>query len=99
MRKPSSNPLQEALALHQRGDLARAAQLYRQVLNSQPNNFDARHMLGILRDQQGRSDEALTLLTAALKLKPDSLDALANYALVLGKLQRFDEALATLDRV
>ena len=33
-----------------------------------PSDFDARHLLGVIRYQQGRSAEAVDLIAAALKI-------------------------------
>ena len=47
---------EEALGNHKRGDLAAAERLYREVLESAPTSFVARHMLGVLRAQAGAPD-------------------------------------------
>ena len=47
----------EATALHQRGHLAEAEGLYRQLLSADPQAFAPRHMLGVLLAQQGRLAE------------------------------------------
>jgi len=44
---------EEALESHRRGELAAAEQLYRKLLAAAPASFAARHMLGVLRAQQG----------------------------------------------
>jgi tetratricopeptide (TPR) repeat protein len=84
---------EQAVGLHQRGKLADAEQLYLQIMQGAPDSFGARHMLGVLRAQQGRSDEALALIGAALALRPDASDALLNYANILKAAGRLDEAL------
>ena len=45
--------LQEALALHKRGALAEAERRYRQLLEREPRQFDALHLLGVLARQRG----------------------------------------------
>lgn len=90
--------LQEALALHQRGQLAEAEKLYTRVLKAQRDNFDALRLLGMLNHQRGKPGEAYRLINAALKVDPRSPDALSNLALVLQSLKRNDEALAALDK-
>ena len=54
-------------------------------------------MLGILRSQQGRAEEALDLIAAALAASPNHPDALYNRGNVLAQLERYDEALASYD--
>jgi tetratricopeptide (TPR) repeat protein/SAM-dependent methyltransferase len=90
--------LNRAIACHQGGRLADAEQLYLQVLAAQSGQFDAQHLLGVLRGQQGRYGEALQLVGAALGTQPDSVDALSNYGLILHKARRNDEALASYDK-
>jgi predicted O-linked N-acetylglucosamine transferase (SPINDLY family) len=56
------------------------------------------HLFGILRCQQGRFVEALSLIGAALRAKPDFPPALLNYGLALDALKRREEALACYDK-
>jgi predicted O-linked N-acetylglucosamine transferase (SPINDLY family) len=88
----------QAAALHQRGQLAEAERLYREVIKAAPKAFPPLHMLGILKAQQGKAAEAETLIAAALKLQPRDGGALANYGNVLTLLGRFEEALESYDR-
>jgi tetratricopeptide (TPR) repeat protein len=99
-KNPSVAPpmLQRALQLHQAGRLGQAEHVYRTILATQANHFDALHLLGVVRHQQGRNVEALHYIGAALKLRPGSAAALNNFGLVLAKLRRPEEALASYDR-
>src|SRR5438874_7487967 len=89
---------EEALGNHRRGDLAGAERLYRELLAAAPASFATRHMLGVLRAQQGATQEALELLAGALTQKPHAPDALFNYANVLKGAGRLDEAAGAYDR-
>jgi predicted O-linked N-acetylglucosamine transferase (SPINDLY family) len=80
--------LQEAIQLQQQGKLDRAALLYQKILGSLPDHFDAKHLLGIVRAQQGRNPEALELIGAALKINPNDASALSNFGIVLQRLGR-----------
>ena len=88
----------QAAALHQRGQLAEAEHLYRQVIKAVPKAFPPLHMLGVLKAQQGKAEEAEGLIAAALALNPRDGSALANYGNVLTLLGRFEEALQSYDR-
>jgi tetratricopeptide (TPR) repeat protein len=68
----ASDTLQKAIALHQQGQLADAEGLYRQILASEPDHFDALHLLGVIRHQQGRHADALELIERALTRSPAS---------------------------
>jgi protein O-GlcNAc transferase len=90
--------LQQAVQFHHSGALDQAETLYRSVLEAQPGNFDAMHLLGVLRNQQGRNVEAHDLISAALKVNPRSASAFLNLGAVLCGLGRFGEAVASYDR-
>lgn len=90
--------LQEALRLHQQGHLRDAEKLYARALKAAPDNFDALHLLGLIKAQSGQLGEAHRLMSAALKINPNVPDVLINFANVLHGLKRDDEALACLDK-
>ena len=90
--------LGQAIAFHQSGNLSGAERLYLQLMRAIPEDATAPHLLGVVRAQQGRNREALELMTAALKLKPDAPEVLSNYANVLKTEGRFTEALASYDK-
>jgi tetratricopeptide (TPR) repeat protein len=97
MRDPSQL-FQQAADLHLKGKLAMAEELYRELLTAQPGHVDALHFLGVLQYQQGRWNEALASIGAALSANPDFAPALVSCAAVLRALERPAEALARLDR-
>jgi tetratricopeptide (TPR) repeat protein len=90
--------LQEALALHQQGRLRDAEKLYARILKATPGNFDALHLLGLIKAQSGQMGEAYRLMAAALKINPNVPDVLINFANVLHALKRDAEALDCLDK-
>jgi len=90
--------LQQAFSFHQQGRLAEAEQIYREVLRTNPRDFDVLHMLGVLKLQQGKPADASGLLSQAVELKPASLDALANLTTAFLMLNRPEQALAVCDR-
>ena len=90
--------IQEAIEFHRAGDLAEAEKRYARVLKFYPGQFDAMHLLGVVKQQRGKLGEAYQLITSALKANPRSADALANLAMVLHGLKRDEEALAALDK-
>lgn len=89
---------EQARGAHRQGDLAAAERLYRELLAAAPASFAPRHMLGVLKAQQGATQEALELLAAALAQKPDAPDVLFNYANVLKSAGRLGEAEAAYGR-
>jgi predicted O-linked N-acetylglucosamine transferase (SPINDLY family) len=90
--------LQNALRLRRAGKLAEAAQIYSDILRSEPKHFEALHALGIVRYQCGQLDEAERLMGEAVSVNPYAADALYNRGCLLQRLNRLDEALASFDR-
>jgi protein O-GlcNAc transferase len=90
--------LRQAIAAHQSGQLAQADRQYAAVLTLDERNFDALHLLGLVRWQQGRNDEAARLIGEALRVDPGSAEACSNLGIVLEALGRSEEALAMYDR-
>ncbi|MHC1944486.1 tetratricopeptide repeat protein [Bradyrhizobium sp. UFLA06-06] len=101
-QKSSSTDLQrafaQAVALHQRGQLAAAEKIYEDILRQQPDNFDALHLLGLISAQTGRSERGVDLIRRAIRLNGNVADAHSNLGNALRALRRFDEALASFDR-
>lgn len=90
--------LQEAIALHRGGDLARAEALYREILARAPQDADAMHFLGVLRMQQRRYDDAVALIGGAATLAAGHPGIQSNLGLALKGAGRLEEALASFDR-
>lgn len=86
--------LAQAINCHKRGDLQGAESAYRAILSKQPDQFDALHLLGVLKIlQAGKTEEAVALITRALKIKPDYADAHYNLGCALQSLNRVGEAI------
>ena len=94
----TQSSIDQAVSLHRSGNLAEAQRLYREVLAADPQAFAARHLLGVTYAQQGRGEEALVEIAAALVLRPGDPDALLNHANVLKTLGRASDALAGFTR-
>jgi predicted O-linked N-acetylglucosamine transferase (SPINDLY family) len=67
-----------ALVHHQAGRLPQAAAIYHEVLATDPNQFDALHLLGVIALQEGRSLEAIDLIRSALSQNPRAHTAHSN---------------------
>ncbi|MGY3583078.1 protein O-GlcNAc transferase [Bradyrhizobium sp. USDA 4341] len=101
-QKSNSTALQlafgQAVALHQRGQLAAAEKIYEDILRQQPNDFNALHLLGLISAQTGRSERGVDLIRRAIWLNGNVADAHNNLGNALRGLRRLDEALASFDR-
>ena len=67
--------LDEAIAHHRSGRLPEAEAGYRQVLDTDPQQFDALRLLGLLAHQRGDHEEAFALLDRAIVVRSDVAEA------------------------
>lgn len=63
--------LKEGLTCHQQGRLDEARACYAQVLQAQPDNADASHLLGVLLGALGHSAQGIAHLQRAIRLRPE----------------------------
>jgi protein O-GlcNAc transferase len=98
-RSEITQAVQRGLDFHRQGRLAEAERSYAWVLARQSDQFDALHLLGLVRMQQGDAAAALDLMSRALRVRPGATEVLANLNGVLMALGRHQEALANLDKM
>ncbi|NJM27423.1 MAG: tetratricopeptide repeat protein [Pseudanabaena sp. RU_4_16] len=67
--------LQSAIAHQQAGSLSNAASIYQQILQQQPDNFNALYLAGVVAWRQGNSDEAINKFNRTIALKRDHAEA------------------------
>jgi tetratricopeptide (TPR) repeat protein len=72
MSDSNVSALRQAMALHQQGDLAGAEARYHAVLQSDPGNVDARHLLGLAALQRGQPEVAVRLIGEAIAAAPNA---------------------------
>lgn len=89
---PLGNTMYSALAAQQRGDLELASSLYGQVLQVDPENIDALHMLGVIHFAKGDLGEAERLIRFADGLCP------APVRIIQHNLMMLRERIAASDR-
>jgi predicted TPR repeat methyltransferase len=87
--------LQQAVGLHQRGQLDAARALYAKVLELAPSQFDALHLSGVIARQQGQPERAVQLISRAIAVDPKHAGARCNLGAALQDLGRSGEALAS----
>lgn len=83
-----------AIALQQREQWQTAAEIYRSVLEVDPDHPDALHFSGVLAHQEGRSDEAVALIERSIELEPERADWYSNLGIVLQDRLELDAAIA-----
>jgi protein O-GlcNAc transferase len=94
----SAHEFRQGLARHQQGNLVEAERHYDAALKSQPDNFEALHMLGVIALQRGRLKDGVEIITKAVALNQNSAIAFNNLAKGLKDLGRFDEAIPHFER-
>jgi tetratricopeptide (TPR) repeat protein len=82
----------QAVLFHQRGQLAQAEPLYRQIIEINPNHADAHHLLGLLARQSGQRQAAGSLIQRAISLNPRALAFHFNLGMVFLDLGQPAEA-------
>jgi tetratricopeptide (TPR) repeat protein len=100
-QQPASGPdalLQQAVALHQAGDLDGAIRAYREYLATAPDSLQARSNLGAVLARAGRYDEAIAEYTLGLRGNPDNPALLLNLGLAYYKTGRHAEAAVRFER-
>ena len=94
MNSQSKSLIHQAIGSFQGGNLKQAEALIKTVLDLEPENFDALHILGVICVHQNRSGEAAELFRQALGINPDSSIAHFNLATILSDSGHDAEALA-----
>ena len=88
----------QGMALHQQGKLADAERSYGEVLQQQPDHFDALHLLGVIALQTRQTERAVELIRRAIGLNAKVAAAHSNLGNALLDLKRPEEALASYDK-
>ncbi len=92
--------LQRALALHDAGQLDEAEAVYRQILETAPEQPDVLNLLGLVAQAKGAQDEACRLFATALRKKgTDDAAICYNLAYSLRLSGKMHEAVDFLQRV
>jgi Flp pilus assembly protein TadD len=98
-RKPDFRPqILEGLKLEDEGRLEEAQQIYFAVLDADETNAYATNRLAVMCSNRGDNAAALQLIEISLKSNPVSPEAVVDYAQILDRLGRHEDALAAANR-
>lgn len=90
--------LQQAIAFQKVGKLEQAESLYRDVLNSNPKQADALHLLGLIASNRGDLETAIQLIRQAVDSSPTSPVYVGNLGVIYRQAGRINEAIQTYRR-
>ena len=90
--------LTEAVGFHQKGQFDAAKVLYRRVLDMDPRQSDALHLLGVVARQQGDAELAVKLISDAIAINASQAPPHCNLGAALQDLGRPQDALASYER-
>lgn len=90
--------LQAALEYYQAGHLHESEVLFQKILQTEPNNPDALHLLGLIADEAGKHEVAVDLISRALKFAPNFVEAHINLGSALQEQGELAEAVESFNR-
>ena len=90
--------LTDAVRYHQAGDLQRAEAKYRDVLDGDPEQPDALHLLGVIAHQQGQHELAVERICRAIALNPEAPAFHCNLGRVYRAIGKLAEAAKSYQR-
>ncbi|MBQ9271176.1 MAG: tetratricopeptide repeat protein [Alphaproteobacteria bacterium] len=90
---------QKAVELQQNGALNEAEQIYRQILETAPNNADVLNLLGLIAQTRGIHSEAVGYFYKAIENAPQHWPIFFNLAVSLGALGKSLEATEAYQKV
>jgi len=92
-------PIPEMLALalrhHQAGNLQQAEQLYRRILQADPNHAESHHSLGVLALQRANYNLAITTIRQAISLNPGAATYYCNLGVAYQAVGQAEQAAAS----
>jgi tetratricopeptide (TPR) repeat protein len=68
------------------------------ILTTNPDHFDALHLMGVQKAMQGAHQDGINFLVKALVVNPKSAEAFLNLGNALHGVRRNEEALASYDK-
>jgi len=93
-----SETFENALRLHEAGNLAEAAQIFADIVRANPRHFEAVYRLGAIQFQSGRFAEAEHLFAAATRIDANVPEASYSRGCALQNLGRHEDALVAFAR-
>ena len=98
MSSPPQDEIDALVNLYHSGQMVKAEQSCKELLNTYPQTLIAINVLGAALRGQGKLQDAVHAYDKAIQLKPDYAEAHNNRGTALKDLDRLDEAVASYDK-
>jgi predicted O-linked N-acetylglucosamine transferase (SPINDLY family) len=92
-----ASDIQEALLLHQQGQLDQAQSIYKRLLDIDPRNPDALHLIGVIASQTGNHEVAVEMISQAIGINPNVASYYSNRGNALKELKQLEAAVESCD--
>jgi len=87
-----------AVKHHQAGRLRQAEQLYRRILQADPNHVDTLHLLGVVASHHGDHKSAIDYIGRAIAMNPQKAAFHVNLGVAYVAVRSFEKAVASYER-
>ncbi|MBT4890261.1 MAG: tetratricopeptide repeat protein [Rhodospirillales bacterium] len=91
--------LDQAIAIHRAGNVSQAEITYLKILETEPENSVALHMLGVANHQRTNNEHAAVLISKAVAIDPNFVKAHFNLGVVNQALNKLPDAEKNYNRV
>ena len=88
----------QAINFFDNGNLNESKKLCLKILKDEPKNFDILHLLGIISFKLEDYKNSADLIAKAVTINPKDAEAYNNQALVLKKINKFEDAIESLNQ-
>ncbi|HUV49877.1 MAG TPA: tetratricopeptide repeat protein [Anaerolineae bacterium] len=85
--------IKKAFQYHQSGQFEKAQEIYKEILEINPNHSDSLHLSGIIAHQSGKNDIAANLINRAIQTRPEEPVYYLSLVNVFKAQGRLDEAI------
>ena len=90
--------LDSAISAHQQGMLSQAEVMYRKILEVDPRNQDALHLLGVIALQSGNYQFSIEMIEKAIQINPNVASYHSNKGIAFQELKQFYLAVTCFDK-
>jgi predicted O-linked N-acetylglucosamine transferase (SPINDLY family) len=87
------NILEKAITLHQKNEFEQAQNLYEKIIEQEPNNFEATHLLACLNMQLKNFEYAFKLIDRSININPLHHAPHNNLGVIFRELKEYEKAI------